>query len=60
MAKIVVDEAACTGCGLCVSSCPDVFEIKDDNKAHVKTQECSSCDMNQVAAECPVEAIKVE
>ncbi len=60
MAKVVIDKAACTGCGLCVSSCPDVFEIKDDNKAYVKNQEYPNCDLQQVAAECPLEAIKVE
>ena len=59
MAKVTVDESLCTGCGLCASSCPDVFEIGDDNKAHVKSEE-GDCDLNQVASECPVEAIKVE
>ena len=60
MAKVTVDEAACTGCGLCAANCPDVFEITDDNKAIVKNQESSNCDLNQVASECPVNAIKVE
>ncbi len=60
MAKVVVDEALCTGCGLCAASYPDVFEMKDDNKAHVKSGECPNCDLNQAASECPVEAIKVE
>ena len=60
MAKIVIDQAAYTGGGLCASSRPELFEIQDDNKAHVKSQDCSGCDINQVAAECPNEAIKVE
>ena len=59
MAKIVVDESLCTGCGLCASSCPDVFEMGDDNLAHVKADSCASCDMEEVAQTCPMEAIKV-
>ena len=60
MAKVTVDAALCTGCGLCAASCPDGFEMTDDNKAIVKSENPGNCDMNQVASECPVEAIKVE
>lgn len=61
MAKVSVDEALCTGCGVCVSSCPDVFQLKEeDNIAVVKAENCESCDLSQVVSECPVEAIKVE
>jgi len=60
MAKVVIDEALCTGCGLCSANCPEVFEIGDDNKAHVKAESSANCDLNQVASECPLDAIKVE
>ena len=60
MAKVTVDEETCTGCGLCAASCPEVFEINDDNKAIIKSDSGPGCDLNQVASECPVEAIKVE
>ncbi|MEA3305413.1 MAG: ferredoxin [Candidatus Omnitrophota bacterium] len=60
MTKITVDEELCTGCGLCASSCPEIFEMKDDNKAHVIASESKSCDLNQVASECPLNAIKVD
>lgn len=60
MAKISVDENLCVGCGLCVSSCPEIFEMNDDNIAQVKAQSCENCDLKQVASECPVEAIRVE
>lgn len=59
MAKVTIDEALCTGCGLCAANCPDVFEMKDDNKARIKGAD-GDCDLNQAASECPVEAIKVE
>ena len=60
MAKVIVDEALCTGCGLCAANCSSVFEMGDDNKAHVKSGGQDDCDLNQAASECPVEAIKVE
>jgi len=59
MVNITVDAGLCTGCGLCASICPDVFEMGDDNVAKVKTTESASCDANDVASQCPVEAIKV-
>ncbi|MFH1790858.1 MAG: ferredoxin [Candidatus Omnitrophota bacterium] len=59
MAKVTVDDSLCTGCGLCASVCPEVFEVGDDNLAHVKADDCKSCDLSEVASQCPVEAIKV-
>lgn len=60
MAKIKVDESLCTGCGLCASNCPDVFEVGDDNLAHVKADTSDSCDLNETAEQCPVNAISLE
>ena len=60
MAKVTIDESACTGCGLCASNCPEVFEIGDDNIAHAITDKCDTCDLQDVAGECPVNAISVK
>jgi ferredoxin len=60
MAKVTVDESLCTGCGLCASNCPEVFEIGDDNIAHVVSGECKTCDLKEVADQCPVNAIAVK
>lgn len=60
MAKVTVDDSLCTGCGLCASNCPDVFEIGDDSIAHVISGTCSSCDLNEIAEQCPVSAITVK
>jgi len=60
MAKITVDASLCTGCGLCESSCPEVFKMNDENIAEVLSSSCESCDVSQVGSDCPVEAIKLE
>ena len=31
----VVDYETCTGCGSCVELCPEVFELRNDEKAWV-------------------------
>lgn len=59
MAKVTVDASLCTGCGLCVATCPDCFEMNNDNVAVVKASDCPNCDVKEVASQCPVEAIKV-
>ena len=60
MARIVVDESTCVGCGLCASSCPDCFEMIDSGIAKVKSSKCTECNLSEVASQCPVNAITVE
>jgi ferredoxin len=38
MAKFKVEliRGECTGCQVCVESCPDYFEMADDDLAHIK------------------------
>jgi ferredoxin len=60
--KAIIDAELCTGCELCVETCPDVFEMADDVAA-VKVDEipASAEDCAQEAAEdCPSEAITIE
>ena len=60
--RAIVDQDLCTGCEMCVDTCPDVFEITDDI-ATVKVDEIppDAIDCAQQAAEeCPVEAITIE
>ncbi len=60
MAKtITVDQAKCIGCGLCVTTCPDVFELRDeDQKAHVKdASACAKCNCQEALDGCPAGAI---
>ena len=56
---IKVSEELCIGCGVCASICPDVFEMNDDNKAVVISQDDADC-VNEAAESCPVNAISVE
>jgi ferredoxin len=60
MAKVIIDEGACVGCGLCVNSCPDVFEMTEDGIAKVKANECANCDLHEISSQCPVNCIIIE
>jgi ferredoxin len=60
--KIRVDEDLCVGCGLCINTCGDVFEMKGDKavtKVKVVAPAAETC-AKQAKDECPVEAIIIE
>ena len=57
--QVSVDQALCTGCGLCIDLCSDVFAWGSDGKAVVIKGESESCNIEEVADQCPVEAINV-
>ncbi len=55
---VKVDKDKCISCGLCVSICPDAFDLGKDGKAYVKNQKgCEKCDCKEAASSCPVQAI---
>jgi len=60
--KVWVDPDLCTGCGLCVSTAPDLFEMVGD----VAKEKMDSVPVEQETQaqeamdNCPVEAIKSE
>ena len=60
--KAIVDLDLCTGCGLCVDTCPAVFEMDDAVAkvlvARVPENALSTC--REAADNCPVEAVKIE
>lgn len=60
--RVTVDPDTCTGCGLCVDACPEVFELNDDGLAVVKTTPVPAelegpC--RDAADSCPVDAISI-
>lgn len=60
--KAIVDRETCIGCGMCASTCPDVFSMDDEDKAVAINSEIpeSSLDTAKEAEQdCPVTAIKI-
>jgi len=55
-------EDNCTACGLCVDTCPDVFEMGDDLAEVILDTVPPELEdsVQQAADECPVEAIIVK
>jgi len=58
---VKVNKEKCIGCGLCVSLCPDVFEIGEDGKSQIikgadlgKNEKC----IKEAKEGCPVQAIE--
>ena len=58
--KATVNES-CIGCGLCTSTCPDVFQMGDEGVAHggeIPSQAMGSAQEARDA--CPVNAISIQ
>jgi ferredoxin len=59
---VKVNKEKCIGCGLCVSLCPDVFEIGEDGKSQIisgadfdKNEKC----VKEAREGCPVSAVEI-
>ena len=61
MMVAIVDEETCTGCGLCVDTCPEVFELLDDlAKVIIEPVPAGAEESCRDAADdCPVDAISL-
>lgn len=57
--SITIDQGLCSGCGICVDLCPEIFGWGADNKAIVIKQERENSNIEEVADQCPTEAIEV-
>jgi ferredoxin len=60
--KATIDRDVCTGCELCVTTCPEVFEMGDDGLASVKGADVpggAEDTAREAASTCPVECIKI-
>lgn len=61
--KATVNKETCTGCELCVQTCPDVFQMDDDGLAKAVVDSVPDVAMEtcrEAAESCPVEAIALE
>jgi len=59
--KVTIEDT-CTACGLCVDTCPEVFEMGDEIVEVLADEVPEQFEeaVQQAAEECPVEAIIVE
>ena len=55
-------EDTCTACGLCVDTCPEVFDMGDDFAIVIADPVPAECEdtAQEAADDCPVDAIIVE
>ena len=60
--KATVIEDTCIGCGVCVQTCPEVFEMSSDKAVVIADPVAQETEekAKQAASECPVEAIKID
>jgi len=61
--KAIVDQDICIGCGLCPDTCPEVFQMADNDKAEVIVDVVppeKEADAKAAAEVCPVSAITIQ
>jgi len=71
--KITHEKSKCIGCGACVSSCHEYFEMGEDGKAHLKNSKLVDKDneiyeveveeikcAQEAADNCPVQCIHIK
>lgn len=60
--KVFIDKELCTGCELCVTTCPDVFQMEGDVAIVINELVPPGAEesVQQAADDCPTTAIKIE
>ncbi len=59
MPRPIIEEAECTGCGLCIEVCPnEVLDLEEGIAVVVNEEACDGCGL--CAEECPMSIIEVE
>lgn len=57
MMKYYVNEN-CIGCGMCVNTCPEVFEMTDEGTAKAMNVNTEMDEAQEAMEGCPVDAIE--
>ncbi len=60
--KIIIDNDRCEGNAVCMKVCPEVFEVGDDDRAHLRIQNPSEDLRAKVEAavrRCPRQALAI-
>lgn len=59
--KAVVNKEGCISCGLCVSTCPEVFAFDEDGlaEANGKIDEANYASAESARSSCPVAVIDI-
>lgn len=58
--SIRVDEALCSGCGICVEAIPEVFAFDSEGRAEAIQQHYSDpAKLEEIADQCPTNAIEI-
>ncbi len=61
MPKPVINEELCEGCATCQETCPEVFQVGDDEKAHIiGPDKLDTCNVQEAVDLCPTQAITLE
>ncbi len=59
MSKPIIDSEECTGCGICIDSCPnEVLDLEDELAKTVNEAQCDGC--GTCEEECPMGCVEVE
>ena len=61
--KATIDREGCISCGLCASTCPEVFQMADDGRAEIcadPVPESAKGTAAEARDNCPVSVITVE
>jgi ferredoxin len=60
--KVVIDLDLCAGHGQCEEAAPNVFEVRDDGFAYVRTEDIPEgefANAREAASRCPADAIRI-
>ncbi|MBB3601890.1 ferredoxin [Mycolicibacterium sp. BK556] len=61
--RVTIDATRCAGIGICEGLAPDLFEVGDDDRAHLigdLVDASRLAELDAVVANCPTQSLTVE